>query len=101
MDEGVTIVDPRSTYIDGRAEIGRDTVVYPFSAITGRVVIGRDCRVGPFAHLREGTVLLDGVQVGAFVEVKTSTLETGAIVRHLAYLGDAFVGPGATSGRGR
>ena len=100
MEEGVTIVDPRSTYIDGRAEIGRDTVVYPFSAITGRVVIGRDCRVGPFAHLREGTVLCDGAQVGAFVEVKNSTFEAGATARHLAYLGDALIGPGANIGAG-
>ena len=40
MDEGVSIVDPRNTYIDGRAEIGRDTVIFPFSVITGRVQIG-------------------------------------------------------------
>ena len=29
MTEGVSIVDPRNTYIDGRAEIGRDTVDLP------------------------------------------------------------------------
>ena len=27
MTEGVTIVDPHNTYIDGRATIGRDTVI--------------------------------------------------------------------------
>ena len=40
MTEGVTIVDPRNTYIDGRASIGRDTVIYPFTVITGAVKIG-------------------------------------------------------------
>ena len=92
MTEGVTIVDPRNTYIDGRCTIGRDTVIYPFTAITGRVRIGVGCRIGPFAHLRDGTVLDDGVEVGAFVEVNRSHLGSGTIVRHLAYLGDADVG---------
>ena len=40
MTEGVSIVDPRNTYIDGRASIGRDTVIYPFTVITGAVKIG-------------------------------------------------------------
>jgi bifunctional UDP-N-acetylglucosamine pyrophosphorylase/glucosamine-1-phosphate N-acetyltransferase len=98
MTEGVTIVDPRNTYIDGRTTIGRDTVIYPFTAITGRVRIGAGCRIGPHAHLRDGTVLDDGVEVGAFVEVNRSQLGSGTIVRHLAYLGDAEVGPGVNVG---
>jgi bifunctional UDP-N-acetylglucosamine pyrophosphorylase/glucosamine-1-phosphate N-acetyltransferase len=98
MTEGVTIVDPRNTYIDGRSTIGPDTVIYPFTAITGRVRIGAGCRIGPNAHLRDGTVLDDGVEVGAFVEVNRSHLGSGTIVRHLAYLGDAEVGQGVNVG---
>jgi bifunctional UDP-N-acetylglucosamine pyrophosphorylase / glucosamine-1-phosphate N-acetyltransferase len=98
MTEGVSIVDPRNTYIDGRASLGRDTVVYPFTVITGAVKIGSRCRVGPLAHLRDGTVLDDGVEVGAFVEIKQSNLGTGTLVRHLAYLGDAQVGEGVNIG---
>ncbi len=100
MDSGVTIVDPRNTYIDGRASIDQDTIVYPFSVITGRVRVGRGCKVGPFAHLRDGTVLDDGAEVGAFVEVNRSHLETGVIARHLAYLGDAHVGRSVNVGAG-
>jgi bifunctional UDP-N-acetylglucosamine pyrophosphorylase/glucosamine-1-phosphate N-acetyltransferase len=100
MTAGVSIVDPRSTYIDGRAEIGQDTVVLPFTVITGNVRIGRGCRVGPFTHLREGTVLADGVEVGAFVEIKASAIDRATTVRHLAYLGDALVGPGVNIGAG-
>ena len=77
MVEGVSIVDPRNTYIDGRAEIGRDTVIFPFSVLTGRVKVGSGCRIGPFTHLRDGTILDDGVEVGAFVEVSRSHLEPG------------------------
>lgn len=98
MTEGVTIVDPRNTYIDSRAEIGTDTVIYPFTVITGPVKVGRNCRLGPFTHLRDGTVLDEAVEVGAFVEVNRSHLQTGVTARHLAYLGDAEVGPNANIG---
>ncbi len=98
MTEGVSIVDPRNTYIDGRASIGRDTIVYPFTVITGAVKIGSGCRIGPLAHLRDGTVLDDGVELGAFVETKQSHLGSGTLVRHLAYLGDAEVGEGVNIG---
>ena len=100
MDEGVSIVDPRNTYIDGRATIGHDTIILPFSVISGQVKIGIGCRVGPFAHLRDGTVLDDGAEVGAFVEVNRSHFESGARARHLAYLGDAQVGRSVNVGAG-
>jgi bifunctional UDP-N-acetylglucosamine pyrophosphorylase / glucosamine-1-phosphate N-acetyltransferase len=100
MTQGVTIVDPRNTYIDGRAEIGQDTIIFPYTVLTGTVRVGRNCRVGPFAHLRDGTVLDDGVEVGAFVETKNSHFRPGAVARHLAYLGDAQVGPDANIGAG-
>jgi bifunctional UDP-N-acetylglucosamine pyrophosphorylase/glucosamine-1-phosphate N-acetyltransferase len=100
MTDGVSIVDPRNTYIDGRARIGQDTTIFPFTVITGSVTIGSGCRVGPFAHLRDGTVLEDGAEVGAFVELSQSRMESGALARHLAYLGNAQVGPGANIGAG-
>lgn len=92
MTEGVTLIDPLSIHIDGRATIGPDTVIHPHTVISGTVRVGSWCRVGPFAHLRDGTVLEDGVEVGAFVEVNRSTLGEGTLARHLAYLGDAVVG---------
>jgi len=65
MNNGVTIIDPDSTWIDGLAEIGRDTVIEPFTFIDGRVRIGRHCRVGPFAYVAGGTVLEDGAEIKA------------------------------------
>jgi bifunctional UDP-N-acetylglucosamine pyrophosphorylase/glucosamine-1-phosphate N-acetyltransferase len=100
MTEGVSIVDPRNTYIDGRARIGADTTIFPFTVISGTVTIGRGCRVGPFSHVRDGTVLEDGAEVGAFVEVNRSHLGSNATARHLAYLGDALLGPGVNIGAG-
>jgi bifunctional UDP-N-acetylglucosamine pyrophosphorylase / glucosamine-1-phosphate N-acetyltransferase len=100
MTAGVTIVSPANTYVDGRARIGPDTILYPFTMISGHVTIGTNCRIGPFSHLRDGTVLEDDVEVGAFVELTRTTLRRGTLARHLAYLGDADVGPGANVGAG-
>ncbi|MFO0950861.1 MAG: sugar phosphate nucleotidyltransferase [Isosphaeraceae bacterium] len=92
MTEGVTIVDPRNTYIDGRATIGQDTIIFPFTVISGPVQVGPNCRIGPFTHLRPGADLESSVELGAFVEVSRSHLAEGARARHHAYLGDAEVG---------
>src|SRR3989441_2729913 len=40
MTEGVTVVDPASTYIDDTVTIGPDTVVHPQTVITGATSIG-------------------------------------------------------------
>ncbi len=100
MTEGVSVVDPRNTYVDGRCEIGPDSVIFPFSVLSGRVRVGRGCRIGPFAHLRDGTSIADGSEVGAFVEVNRSSLAEGVMAKHLAYLGDAQIGPNANISAG-
>ena len=57
---------------------------------------GRDHRdrreVGPFARLRPGAELHEKAKVGNFCEVKKATIEAGAKVNHLTYIGDARVG---------
>lgn len=100
MNSGVTIVDPGNTWVDVRAEIGQDTVIYPFTYIHGRVRIGRHCAIGPFAYLRDGTVLSDDVVVGVFTELKNSVLGAGTRARHLSYIGDAEIGERVNVGAG-
>lgn len=51
MQEGVTIVDPSSTFIDSTVSIGRDSIVYPFTVIRGNAQIGTNCHIGPHAVL--------------------------------------------------
>ena len=100
MESGVTIVDPDTTWIDARAQIGRDTVIEPFTYIHGEVKIGQGCRVGPFAHLRHGTVLKNDVVLGVYTEVKNSTLADGVRARHHSYIGDATIGRNVNIGAG-
>lgn len=59
MDNGVTLLDPDSIWIDPGVEIGRDTVVEPFVRVERGARIGANCTVGPFAHIAAGTIIGD------------------------------------------
>ena len=100
MDQGVTIVDPRTTWIEFDVSMGQDTVIHPHTVIRKGVQVGARCEIGPFAHLRSGTVLGDEVIIGDFVEINRSHMETGSKAKHLAYLGDTQVGQNANIGAG-
>ncbi len=52
MQEGVTIIDPETTYIDSTAKIGRDTIIYPFSFIKGQVEIAPNTVVEPYSYIK-------------------------------------------------
>ena len=86
---GVTIVDPYTTYIDGSASVGQDTVIYPHTVIEKGVRIGRRCQLGPFCRIGEGTALKDGVTVGNFVEMTGCRVGAGARIEG----GAMFLGP--------
>lgn len=51
MQSGVTIIDPKSTFIEEDVQIGIDTVIYPFTFIEGRTIIGENCSIGPSSKL--------------------------------------------------
>lgn len=51
MDQGVTIMDPASTFIEGTVEIGQDTIIYPFTWLEGATKIGTDSVIGPNVRL--------------------------------------------------
>jgi bifunctional UDP-N-acetylglucosamine pyrophosphorylase / glucosamine-1-phosphate N-acetyltransferase len=66
MAEGVTIVAPEMTYIDPRARIGAETIIYPFTTITGPAAIGRNCRIGPHALVHGPVQVPDNTIIPAF-----------------------------------
>jgi bifunctional UDP-N-acetylglucosamine pyrophosphorylase/glucosamine-1-phosphate N-acetyltransferase len=79
MREGVTIVDPATTWIDVDVAIGPDTTVLPGTQLLGATTIGSGAVIGP-------EVTLTDTEVGDGAEVQ----------RAVARL--AVVGPGATVG---
>jgi len=85
------------------ATIAAGAVIHPFTHIDGEalgVQVGARSLIGPFARLRPGAVLAEDVHIGNFVEVKNATLARGAKANHLAYIGDATVGPRVNYGAG-
>lgn len=100
MLNGVTIVDPASTFINFGTKIGADTVIYPFTVIERDVKIGKRCFLGPFAHLRDGVVLGDDVTAGNFIEMVRSSVGNKTFVKHFSYLGDSTVGANVNIGAG-
>ena len=117
MLAGVTIVDPRTTWVEPDVELEPDAVVHPFTVLRGRTVvrsdasvgphvvaqdaeIGQGVAVGPFCYLRPGTVLKAGSKAGAFVEVKNSRVGERTKVPHLSYIGDADIGEDTNIGAG-
>ena len=100
MQNGVTIVDPDSTWISEDTEIGQDTIIYPSTYIEGKNKIGKNCKIGPCAHLRGGVEVCDNVKVGNFVEVKKSRISSNTNVGHLSYIGDSELGENVNIGAG-
>lgn len=100
MLDGVTIMDPLTTFIHPDVQIGADTVIHPFTYIEDDVRIGKDCHIGPFCHLRPGTRLADKVTLGNFTEVSRSHLSEGTVMKHFGFLGDARIGKKVNVGAG-
>jgi bifunctional UDP-N-acetylglucosamine pyrophosphorylase/glucosamine-1-phosphate N-acetyltransferase len=114
---GATLIAPETVFFSWDTKLGRDVVVWPNVVFGPRVEVGDNvtikgfchfegCRIaagaelGPFARLRPGAEIGEGAHIGNFVEVKKSTVEAGAKVNHLSYVGDARVGAGANVGAG-
>ena len=60
---GVSIIDPRSTYIEREVIIGQDTTIFPNCSIRGKSLIGRDCII------ESGCVIADS-EVGDKVNIR-------------------------------
>jgi bifunctional UDP-N-acetylglucosamine pyrophosphorylase/glucosamine-1-phosphate N-acetyltransferase len=56
MLEGVTMLDPRRTYVDWGVEVGRDTIIMPLVFLTGRTRIGAGCSLGPCTRISDSVV---------------------------------------------
>ena len=56
MRDGVTILDPETTWIEDDVEIGRDATILPGSFLQGHTVIGQEATVGPYTTLIDATV---------------------------------------------
>ena len=84
MLNGVTVIDPSTTYISTEVTIGMDTIIYPNSVLEGKTEIGENCKIGPNAKLNN-TTLKDGV-VFEYSVCTDSTVGSDTTVGPFAYI---------------
>ncbi len=117
MENGATLLDPKSVHFAWDTRLGRDVTVGPnvvfgpgvvvedeaeiraFSHLEGTHV-RRGALIGPYARLRPGADIGPGAHIGNFVEIKQAVIEAGAKANHLTYIGDARVGARTNVGAG-
>lgn len=81
---GVTIIDPKNTYIGRDVEIGEDTVIEPGCIIKGKTVIGSNCHIGPYCEF-DNVTIRDRVEI-KFSVISDSVIENGVDIGPYARL---------------
>lgn len=94
---GVTMLDPRQTFVDMDVSIGRDVTLFPGTILQGRTAVGRGCEIGPNTRLVD-CVVGDGAVVENTV-ARDAEIGAGARVGPFAHLeSGARVADGVTTG---
>lgn len=97
MTNGVSFVDPASTYIDAGVVIGSDTVIEAGVQLQGETVIGMDCMIGAHSRIVD-SVIEDNVVITNSV-IESSHVKKAADVGPFAHLRpNAEIGEGAHIG---
>ena len=97
MRAGVSIIDPRTTWIDVDVVLEPDAEIGPGTHLEGRTVIGAGARVGPGCLLRDTTVAEDAVVL--YTVSDSAEIGAGASVGPFARLRPGTrIGPGAHIG---
>ncbi len=68
MENGVTLINPSSIYIENDVVIGRDTVIYPQNLITGNTKIGENCIIHSENKILNSIIKDDVVIKSSFIE---------------------------------
>lgn len=77
MNQGVSITDPASTWIDDTVEIGMDTIIMPNCSLRGQTIVGEEAVIGPDTHLDDSTTG-DKVQLD-HVTARSARIEEGTV----------------------
>lgn len=84
LENGVTLVDPKTTYIGIDVEIGRDTIIYPNNIIEGNTKISNNCVILQNCRIKDSTIS-SGVEIQSSV-VLESEIGENTTVGPFAYI---------------
>jgi len=85
MLSGVTLIDPKTTYVDRTIEVGRDTTLYPNCHLQGKTKIGERCMIEPNSKILD-SVIGNDVIIRSNSVITGSKIEEGAIIGPFAHL---------------
>ena len=80
MLSGVTLIDPKATYVDKTVEVGKDTILYPNCFLLGKTRIGERCIVEPNSKISDSII-------GNEVTIRSSSVITESKVEDQAFIG--------------
>lgn len=91
MRNGVTIVDPSSTFIDADVEIGEDARIEPWTVLSGKTTIAGEAVIGP------GSQIMDS-RIGSRSRVWASVVESSTVAEEVQIGPYSHVRPGCEIG---
>jgi bifunctional UDP-N-acetylglucosamine pyrophosphorylase / glucosamine-1-phosphate N-acetyltransferase len=111
MEEGVTIIDPESTFVDAEVELSRDVILQPFTTLKGKTRVEEDAIIGPHTTLTDCScgeacevthtvgnkaVIGERCSVGPFAYLRPGTvLEKGVKVGDFVEVKNSIIGEGS------
>ena len=97
LDNGVTLIDPKTTYIGADVQIGKDTIIYPNNIIEGKTVIGEGCTILQNSRIKD-SIIEQGVEIQASI-ILDSRIGEKTTVGPFAYIRpDSVIGKSARIG---
>jgi bifunctional UDP-N-acetylglucosamine pyrophosphorylase / glucosamine-1-phosphate N-acetyltransferase len=110
---GVSIIDPSTTYIGADVSIGQDTVIKPMTSISGLTNIGSGCDIGPSTDINDCEIgnnvtivmskldhatMRDGSRCGPYAHLRLgATIGEGAKIGNYVEVKNAVLGKKAAA----
>ena len=91
LENGVTIIDPTSTYIGSDVVIGQDTIIYPGNVLEGNTTIGSDCILYPNSRIKDSNI-------GNEVEIQSSVILESTVGNNTTVGPFAYIRPESVVG---
>jgi bifunctional UDP-N-acetylglucosamine pyrophosphorylase/glucosamine-1-phosphate N-acetyltransferase len=79
LENGVTIIDPTHTYIEGDVKVGVDTTINPGCLIRGKTTIGENCVIESHCQITDAHIGND-VEIRWGTIIEKSEIKRGALV---------------------
>ena len=97
MMNGVTLIDPSTTYIGDDVEIGRDTIIYPGNVLEGNTKIGEGVILYPNSRI-SNSIILNNVEIQSSVIIDSQIGERTTVGPFAYIRPESVIGSGARIG---